>query len=384
MAREADTDLKISRIRNGIGLYFSGYGEGIDLLLNNTLKEIKEFRVKDRKFRGYQYGWTEYMKNLDEIHPLTLANDLKKDLISTPSYSPEEMNRGFREASNSRLITMLEDWKENMHITSMAYGNVNKAEVEKWNREVLGSLVTEKGADTVRESVTKLPRKVSRIVEESEFTDSVDVVYIQGWGSDYIERARFRLLEKLMSEQFFTDLRTEKQLGYVVHAKLDRYLNIPGFKLYIQSPVQGPANLEYEILGFLESFQGRLMKLDEKEFKSYKETLHQEMMAEAKELETKTNRVWSAVRFENMDLEYREKIGDQVEKITKGDFAEWYAQRFTGDDRRLLSVLVIGDSQDIPYAWKSDTKGSQISSFEDFHESSEFWSIDSPASHSIQ
>ncbi|WLQ11248.1 insulinase family protein [Hahella aquimaris] len=384
IAEEVNTNLSIERQKNGIALHFHGYPESVELLLSQTLEEIKTFRVKERRYEGYRYGWLEFLKKYtEEAHPLTVAQETADSVINSPSYSRSDLAMGMQGASYSRMINLLEDFKDNLHVTSLAYGNVEQPQAETWNKMVADAIINKKSTPRIKEYVMRMPKGVTRVFEESEFTDSVSLVYVQGASASYEERAHFELLEKMLSESFFKELRTEKQLGYVVHATSNNYLNIPGMKFKMQSPVSGPDKLEKETLNFMKDFLVILTGMQEKDFNIFKSTLITELNAD-KELENKAYAYWKEVKNGSLHFDSHKRMAEAAKNINKDSFISWYEQRFISSESRLLSILVEGDSHDINSKWMSQVSNTKLSSLEKFQNANQKWVLESPQTESVE
>ncbi|ABC29032.1 peptidase family M16 (insulinase) protein [Hahella chejuensis KCTC 2396] len=384
IAEEVNTTLDIERQKNGIALHFHGYPESIELLLSQILEEIKTFRVKERRYEGYRYGWMEFLnKYTEETHPLTVAQETADNILYSPSYSRSDLGKGMQGASYSRMINLLEDFKNSLHVTSLAYGNIEQAQAEAWNKMVADAIVNKKSTPRIKEYVTRIPKGVTRLFEESIFTDSVSLVYVQGSSASYEERAHFKLLEKMLSESFFKELRTEKQLGYVVHATSNNYLHIPGMKFKMQSPVSGPDKLELETLSFIKGFFDILKDIQEKDFSVFKNTLVAELNAD-KELENKAYGYWKEIKNGSLHFDASKRMADAVESISRDNFINWYGQRFTSSESRLLSILVEGDAHSIDTHWKSQVSSTKLRSLEKFQNSNQKWVLETPQSESVE
>ncbi|MBU6954365.1 insulinase family protein [Hahella sp. HN01] len=378
IAEEINTSLNISRVKNGFELQFQGYPESIELLLTNVLNEIKDFREKERHYEEYRYGWMYHLKKYKErTHPLVMANFFTDEIIHLPSYGLAELASGMREASYPRMINLLGDFRDNLHVTTFSYGNIEKPQAEKWSKMISDTIISETNSAKVREYITRLPLGITHVIEESEFTDSVSMIYVQGNSASYSEQANFGLLEKMLSDSFFKELRTEKQLGYVVHATISNYLNIPGMNFIMQSPVSAPDRLEQETLSFLEYFQGRLTSMQDNDFDVFKNSLTAELNA-PKKTQEKSSLYWREIANGSLHFDSEARMADAIKSISKDSFIEWYRNSFVSKNKRVLSVLIEGKSHAIGSKWKSKISDTLLGSLEKFHDKNPKWVLESP------
>ena len=374
-AEDGNNDLTISRLDNGIGIYFEGYPDSISMLINEVLEKLNDFTLRKKEFERYRYGWMYYLKESEDIHPITQTRHIKSDLLEGPSFSYSEQYKGARGSRKSYVYSLLKDLKNDLSITSLSYGNVTKEQALEWNKKVADNLVGKKKLFESVDRVTKLPQGVSRVLSETIFDDSVSEVYVQGHADSHLEKASFRLLHYLMAEKFFSALRTEQQQGYAVNATALRYKHIPGFRFRIQSPYSGPDSLESDILAFLEGYITTLTEMDKDEFDAAKKALLNELQEVPETLEVAVDKVWRGIQFEKNQFDYSQQQYEAIAHLTKKEFTDWYLDRFIKVTKRVLSVLIEGEAHDISSDWEDKVEDTIIDSFEDFNEDNERWTL---------
>ncbi|WP_026179964.1 insulinase family protein [Hahella ganghwensis] len=374
-ATDVDTYLDITREANGIGLYFVGYRDSIELLLDEVLKQLRNLKVDEDTFAGYRYGWMGYLKRRDEQPPLSIANLLQTKLLYAPDFSDDDIAAGMRGSSWARLVNLMEDWKSAMWVTSLVYGNVSETQAIDWNKKIANSLIKKEGKVEVVEAVMKLPYGINRLLDETAFSDSAVLVYLQGESTGPEERAKFLLLERLLASRFYSDLRTEEQLGYVVDSRYESFVGYPGITFSVLSPVAAANVLEDSILEFVEKFASNLKALPPEEFQSYVSATVTELKSEADDQEEQADRVWDAMNNAGYNFTVREEIVNSLENLDKDAFFDWYIQRALPGKSRLLSILIEGDSHSLSWGWKSQIGDTRIDSIDDFREVTDSWKI---------
>ena len=369
-AEDANSDVDVVRIPNGIGLYFEGYPESVETLVRDVSSRLKDFTMRDRIFERFHYGWIYYLKDYEEIDPIVQADELMESLIKGPFYSYSEQQAGMRSTRESGVKSALRTLQKRNYIRSLAYGNLNQKAAEDLNNLVLTVFNATEPADTSGFGPVKLPAKVNRVFSESEYDDSVNYVYVQGHNDSTEELANFSLLDRLMSEAFFSELRTEQSLGYAVGADLIRYGGTPGIEFSVQSPYEEPQVLEAKTLEFLNSFKTQLDRLSVDQFAETSSSLVESLRQPAINLDTLALRKWRAIKYEDNNFGYRSDMATHLEGLTKEGFSKWFAQRFVDESRRVASILIDGNEHEVPWSWKRKTSDSHVDDFEDFREDS--------------
>ena len=103
-----------------------------------------------------------------------------------------------------------------------------------------------------------------------DHSDAAVMLYLQGRDDSLLERAHLLLVGEMISAPFYTSLRTEKQLGYVVAAFANNHLRVPGLAMLVQSPGASESQLEAEFRVFLAAYTEQLSQMTEEDLQRYK------------------------------------------------------------------------------------------------------------------
>jgi secreted Zn-dependent insulinase-like peptidase len=140
--------------------------------------------------------------------------------------------------------------------------------------------------------------------------------YYQGRNDSPKEEASIILLKQLIGSDFFHELRTKKQLGYivaVVNQKVDR---IPGISLLIQSPEASVIRMGQEIDKFLLDFFDQLKMMTEEDFLKQKESVLLRLQEKPKNLLENLSQFWQCIITRNHTFDRREKLIFALQKIS--------------------------------------------------------------------
>lgn len=121
------------------------------------------------------------------------------------------------------------------------------------------------------------------------------------------ERTRANLLTQILSEPAFNILRTQEQLGYIVHCST---WNLPGtghagIRIVVQSE-RGPAYLESRVEAFLEAMKIHIEEMDASAFEEQKSGLERNLTEKVKTVGDETNMFWAHIDSGYLDFMRRE------------------------------------------------------------------------------
>ncbi|MCK9468676.1 MAG: insulinase family protein [Porticoccaceae bacterium] len=168
--------------------------------------------------------------------------------------------------------------------------------------------------------------------------DSAALLFLQGEEDTLDERARFALLQKLTEAPFYSELRTERQLGYVVGNSISPMHRVPGLLFYVQSPGHDSELLQKEIDAFLERFESRLNELDEEGFERIRQAVLAGIEEQPKNVMELAGRHLESMQLGYNDFDFRPQLAAAIRTVSLDELHAAYSRVLRGD-RQGLWVL---------------------------------------------
>lgn len=308
----------IGAIDAGFQITITGFSEQqltlmaslIEALPTTEIAEATYTRVRDRVARSFV--------NEAEKRPYEQAlGDLGRTLVSN-RFDPIELAG----IAQSMTRSDLEDWRREalreVSVTALLHGNVS-AEKPTQAAQLLEERLRLGEFGAYRPEVTRLDvnTRLERVVDHD---DSAMVLYVQSNGRDYADQAKDRLAIHLLRTQYFTALRTEAQLGYIVIAAYAELHKQPGVAFVIQSPVASPERLEAETLAFLAARPALIEDMGNADFDAARRALIDDIMKADQNLASRGARLWRDLINDDLGFDSREKLADAIASISKEDF----------------------------------------------------------------
>ena len=168
-----------------------------------------------------------------------------------------------------------------------------------------------------------------------EHNDAVLLRYIQGDKDSIKERALISLLANITSSAFYNELRTEKQLGYVVAAFPMHINRVPGMSFIVQSPVASEDELKDEFEGFSQNFERSIQDLTEDDLSVHKRALLVNLEDEPENLNELTARSLKAISLGYNNFDFRERLAQSIEAVNIDDIRDAYSRLILDSPRQL-------------------------------------------------
>jgi secreted Zn-dependent insulinase-like peptidase len=168
--------------------------------------------------------------------------------------------------------------------------------------------------------------------------------YFQIGPRDYKKSLMMNLLEMIWGNMFYYFLRTQKQLGYIVTANkefLDKHMY---FVFIVQGNKKTPADMNLEIDNILWRLRDKVISLTEPKFKEVVFSIKSELKKKEMNMKERTNRIWAEIQLNTLDFSRREKLMQEISKITKNDLVEFFDNIFI-DNPQKLSIQIYPKSQ---------------------------------------
>jgi secreted Zn-dependent insulinase-like peptidase len=226
----------------------------------------------------------------------------------------------------ARTIT-LEDLKEYSRsllakpaIKAMAHGNMDKNYALDMANLVKSSLLKSETQAVEPIQVTQIP--LDQPLTETltvDHNDAAITIMLQGENSSPRARAEISVLAELLSAPFYNELRTEKQLGYIVFATPLQMNKTPGMAFIVQSPNTSATELEDNIDYFLNQWQGKLPQLNSDELERFKNSVLSRITKKDNKLSTRTKRYWRELDWQEHGFDTKAQLANAVEKVTLTD-----------------------------------------------------------------
>lgn len=167
-------------------------------------------------------------------------------------------------------------------------------------------------------------------------------------GDEAIDGLRTQLLERILKSAFYTSLRTQQQLGYIVQSQSDRIGNLARLVLVVQSSVKAPPDLLAAVDGFLKDFRPQLEGLTDSQLQPFKASLREEFLRPDQRLGAETGRWFGEIAGFQYSWRRREEEAELVSGISKQDLLKVFDDKIAAGGllrRRVTTAVFAASSQ---------------------------------------
>ena len=152
---------------------------------------------------------------------------------------------------------------------------------------------------------------------------------------------KIALIVQATGNRFFHELRTEREIGYIVFATFMPVLDVPGLALVVQSPSNPPETLHLHVDSFLERSTAVLRDMPDAVFERHRSAVESSLMEEETRLDERTARYWNAIDREHYEFDRRERLLEALRAVTRDElFDAWHGLVTGAETARGVAVAV--------------------------------------------
>lgn len=263
--------------RTGVEVHVSGYNHKVHVLLERIVKAMVAVptkvsddlfdRIKDKVSREYE--------NFAFAQPCQHAFYAGDMVLEHEKWSMEDKMGAVVDVTRGDLMEFSRRLLARFHLEILVHGNASPDQVKQVASIFLDGLKpsTPFASHLPQLRVVQLQASTDHIYRLAEFNDDntnscLEVVFQMG-PMDLSANATLSFLHHLMKEPAFNELRTEEQLGYIVHTAVKTSGdNIKGLLILIQSDSFDPIHLDDRVEAFVDRFRTRIVGMSPDEFQS--------------------------------------------------------------------------------------------------------------------
>ena len=345
---------------DGLLIGVSGFNDKQHLLLAEMLDLLDNFEIDENQLATQKVELAKSYNNFKDARPFQQAfTTLNHTLVST-SWPPAELSKHIDGVTKESLAAWLADQLDQVAVRMILVGNATAHDA----MAIADLLKKQLNLVEVEERLPAVHALDGRYTLNLniEHNDAVYLAAFQGEEPSFEERAVLRLIEQIITQDYFNQLRTEQQLGYVTIAQSGEFIKHPVMVFLVQSPVADAVQLQEATRVFITNTRENLSNLKQEEFESFREGLLTDLLEPDKNLEQTASRYSRNLRELVKTFDTREQLEAEIKGLTLDDVLAAYDRLLDYEGNNLIEIfspgekantLTSGIAIDNPAAFKS-------------------------------
>lgn len=339
--------------RAGMEVHVSGYNEKAGVLLQRIVSAIRDMpsQLTDELFLRIQDKLEKQFTAFMVAQPYQHAMYAADLCLEHPKYPIHDRLEALMEVTKEDLVRFNKRLVSRMQMEVLVHGNVTAEETVKWVKILTDEWKPKPAFSRPQLRVVQLDQGsdyVHRLVgmNDQDSNSCVSAIFQVG-AVDVRTNAAISVLHHLLREPAFNQLRTEEQLGYIVHSSVKTSGDdIKGIMILIQSDSFDPLHLDERIEVFLQGFRTTLVEMIAEDFESNVDAVCQNLLQKDKSLGEESSRYWSAISNRSYKFNRLADIAAEARTLIKLDVLRLYDRYVLrgSPNRQKLSVQVFGNN----------------------------------------
>ena len=347
-ARLAGIDYKIFADNRGLQFVISGYSDRQEELLLLILRGLQNFAPELSRFEAIRQEQSLALRDIRQGPPFRVLSVRLGQILSATQWDEQEVATAMNGVDLESLRAFARRVTAEMSVMMLMVGNYSADDAQRIARRVESFLPRQPPAAKIP-PVLALGRGSAPMLwlEALPDPDTAVILYLQAEHENMGERAMMGLVAQLLRSDFFHQLRTERQLGYIVSNRPLPFRNTGGITFGVQSPTSDVAVLRNEISNFLQRADADLEKMSEQDFVQYRQALLDQLEQRAKNRGELTSRWWGELGLGNERFSLRKELAQAVGSVTLPALRSFFKQHFLdARERRMLWLVAPGKDAD--------------------------------------
>ncbi|WP_028117489.1 insulinase family protein [Ferrimonas senticii] len=332
--------------QGGITLHLSGFTGAQEKLLALLLEQARRRNFTQVRFDDIKQQLLRNWNGSRNARPVSRLFSALTTTLQQRSYDPLAMADELASVTLAELHQHLDRLYANITVEAMVYGDWTRAEADAQAKrlETLLAEVGMPGEEVDRQLISLTDSGTVFREIDSHHADSAILVYYQSRSKELQKMALFCLLNHAISSDFFHELRTKQQLGYMVGTSYVPMNRCPGIIFYIQSPVAGPLQLLESIDQFISDFGYALMQISASQWQAMKTALANQISERDNTLKATAQRAWVSIGSDDHSFEQRLRIAELVLQIDRAELIRFMMERMRSKTPNRLVLYTSGSS----------------------------------------
>jgi secreted Zn-dependent insulinase-like peptidase len=410
MADMAELRTSINSTDLGFEIKFRGFNDKAPRLLKNVLDKFihpEEF-VSESSFLLQAEKMIRIYRN-DGLKSSSTASSARLVALKPSSYGPKEKSRFLQSPSiqnstsdkingsnkrvratsdldtTSNIITSacvvkyVQEFLNNVCIEVLGHGNIEQKEFLDVCSEIFRGVKFKLNSNAhISQQILKLPKKIPTVLcQEPRNPDEPSIcveLYYQLGTFNVPHSVQLDLLERILYEPFFDQLRSKQQLGYSVSCSARCTFGVVGFLFSVVSSSYTVAEVQRAILAFVAGIPRLITSQKKDDWLDHIDSMIGEVMSPPMNLLETFNDNVGCISDRYYDFDTRVEEVRLIKSFTRESLAGFAQSIFGVATRRLMAVQVSHETNYSPLEdTPKTTKQCKIMKPTDLHKAAEYW-----------
>lgn len=306
--------------KRGLTLSVGGYSERTTDLLRLVAKNLTRIRIDDQKFQNLKESAIRGLENRKLGQAYSRASYYNRHLWIVKQYQEEELIAALKKVTLESVKEYAATLYERVYIRGVVHGNWSPKQARNSLATILKEIKSKPLPESERyEEVVGVLPPGQAIQFARQIADNNNAIYysLQLGDRTFEKQAQTSLAAAIVESDFYSQMRTNQQLGYIVWSFQNRVEEKLFFKMIIQSAGYGPFELQKRVEAWMKQSDKILTGLSDEEFEKHRQSMIISLKKKGDSIAEIAGDLYYYAIDEKGDFDFKNKLIAAVEKVTK-------------------------------------------------------------------
>jgi len=341
--QEAGLSYSLSTNKKGIVLTLGGYSERIGDLIKLVTKNLTNINIDEQKFKNIKEAMVRGLKNKKLNQAYQRGGYYNWLMMLEHQYTDEEKLEALSPLTLDDIKSFARTLYEKVYVTGVIHGNWTDEQAKESVSVLLRSLNSQSLPKRERyEQMVEVLSPGERIQFSKEVEDNNNSLSytIQVGEKDLPLMAKVSILASIVENDFYTQMRTNQQLGYIVWSFQQRTEKRMFFRFLIQSSTHGPFEMSKRVRLWLKTTEKMFADLSDEEFEKHRQAKIIALEKEGDSIGAVVGDLYSLATDEEGDFQFKKKLIQAIKDLSKNEIIEKARELFLDPQTPRLEVLM--------------------------------------------
>ncbi|OKY24616.1 insulinase family protein [Thalassotalea sp. PP2-459] len=311
--------------QGGLTLQLSGLSEKQEVLLAQLLNELQSFQYQENKFNLIKKQLINHWNNAENSKSISQLFSALSATMQPKNPDAKSLTSALEQTTFARFTQFCQSIFTRVNIEVLIHGNWQREHATSIEYIILQAFKNQLSSDAKQEvPVLDIQQQGSLYYPLAlPKHDHAAVIYYPMVDRATTTVALTMIISQILSPQFFHQMRTEKQYGYLVgvgYVPINRY---PGIAFYIQSPNHNADSLLSAMDDFINNSGDLIDQMSEDDWHHLQKGLASQLQEKDTSLRIKSQRFWNAICNQEFDFNQKQTLIDTLLRINKDDIKQF-------------------------------------------------------------
>ncbi|MGM0481127.1 MAG: insulinase family protein [Pseudomonadota bacterium] len=298
-AEVAGLHFNIYPTQTGITVHTTGLSAGQLPLLEYLIGQAWSVRFERQRWQAISQQMLSNWRSAHQSQPLNLLFSELNLTLQHGLFRLSDMADACDELRQIQFTHVVAGLFDQVRVTALMHGDWQPQHAQLLRR-LIADNVSEQQALTAPppERIKRLsPATKTTVNVEHSHPDSAVLHYYQGAADTPRDQVALMLLQQLIHQFVFDELRTRRQVGYMAGSQYFALQRIPGLILFVQSPTLNEQQLHQQLQQVMQLSLQQLESLSLTSWAHNKALMRSQLQVKDRNLRVRSQRLWGAIQL---------------------------------------------------------------------------------------